>query len=344
MSNITYLQWLSNSTSTTWWNDSGIPAEIENALANGAVGVTTNPVLTARALAGKLEEWNDEISYILNNDDQSQKALQLTSIFVKSAAIQMMEIFKSSQGKDGYVCAQVDPASASDRAAMLSAAEFYNTIGENISVKLPATAAGLDVMETCVKKGIHVTMTVSFTVSQVLAIAERYEKAKKLAEEQNVTPGTCYAVVMIGRLDDYIRDIAHDSNADISESDIQSAGLAVVKKAYQIYQEKNYSAKLIIAAMRGVYHITELAGSDIVLSIHPAYQKILANNPPPTIEMIQNPVNKQTIERLLQIPEFSKAFEIGGLSEKEFISYGVEQRTLSQFSEIGWKKIVSFTH
>lgn len=45
-----YLQWLAHDTPTRWWHDSAIPAEIDAAIANGALGVTTNPVLTYRSL------------------------------------------------------------------------------------------------------------------------------------------------------------------------------------------------------------------------------------------------------------------------------------------------------
>ena len=50
MASENYFLWLTNETPTTWWHDSGDPAELRLGLANGATGVTTNPVLTYRAL------------------------------------------------------------------------------------------------------------------------------------------------------------------------------------------------------------------------------------------------------------------------------------------------------
>jgi transaldolase len=50
MSNDSYLRWLVSQTPTRWWHDSGDPQELERALAQGASGVTTNPVLTYQAL------------------------------------------------------------------------------------------------------------------------------------------------------------------------------------------------------------------------------------------------------------------------------------------------------
>ena len=37
------------------------------------------------------------------------------------------------------------------------------------------------------------------------------------------------------------------------------------------------------------------------------------------------------------MPEFVKAYEPDGMAPRDFISYGVTQRTLSQFIEAGWK-------
>ena len=197
-------------------------------------------------------------------------------------------------------------------------------------------------MEEVVCRGIHATMTVSFTLPQVLAIAERYRKARMKAEASSIRPGTCYAVVMIGRLDDYIRDIAIDMKADIDESDITRAGLAVVKRAYGIYKKEGYKTELIIAAMRGPYHTTELAGSGMVMSIHPKHQAPLMDPSLPREERIDKPVNPASIEKLLKIPGFVRAWEPDGMKPEEFLSFGAEQRTLTQFSEAGWKLLEGF--
>ena len=59
-------------------------------------------------------------------------------------------------------------------------------------------------------------------------------------------------------------------------------------------------------------------------------------------EHFDEQVSEETIARLSTIPEFVRAYEIGGLDESEFIRFGASQRTLSQFVEAGWGMIVSF--
>ena len=103
-------------------------------------------------------------------------------------------------------------------------------------------------LKICVAEGITITATVSFTVPQVIAIAEAYRKGLSAAKKTKTKPGKCFAVIMIGRIDDYLRDVAHDLQVDVSESDIRQAGIAISKRAYSIFKDRRYEATLIIAA------------------------------------------------------------------------------------------------
>lgn len=260
---------------------------------------------------------------------------------VTKAAAKLLPEFEASKGQSGFVCAQVNPLRAGDRECMYPMAKRFHAWAPNIAVKLPATAAGLDVLEDCVAEGITCTATVSFTVPQVVSIAERHRAGIQRAKENGVEPGKCFAVIMIGRLDDYLREVAHDNQAPVSESDIRQAGLAATKRAYQIYKERRYDAVLLVAALRGDYHLTELAGADLVMSIHPSWQGPFVSQDFPREERIEQPVPADVIERLQQMPEFVRAYEPDGMTPREFIGYGATQRTLCQFSDVGWKLIES---
>jgi transaldolase len=250
--------------------------------------------------------------------------------------------FEKSKGERGYVCAQVNPVHQGDRDVMLPMARRLHQWAPNIAVKLPATAAGLDVLEDCAAEGITTALTVSFTVPQTVAIGERHQAGIKRAKAKGIKPGRCYAVIMIGRLDDYLRDVVHDNNAGIAEADIQMAGVAVTKRSYSIYKERGYTAELLVAALRGDHHMTELAGADLIMSIHPKSQGSLVAKGLPEEERIDVPVPAGVIDRLNKLPEFVRAFEPDGMKPEEFIGYGATQRTLTQFVEIGWKLIEGF--
>ena len=339
----TYLQWVIENTATKWWHDSAEAAELDLGLARGAVGVTTNPFLANLALARDRQLWAPAIGDVLGRKlTGEEKAEALMHIAVTRTAEKLAPQYDASRGRAGLVCAQVNPLRAGDRECMRAMANRFHGWAPNISVKLPATSAGLDVLEDCVAAGIAVTATVSFTVPQVVAIAERHRQGMMRARANGIEPGKCFAVIMIGRLDDYLREVAQDNRAPVSESDIRQAGLAVTKRAYAIYQERGYEAILLVAALRGEYHLTELAGADLVMSIAPAYQELFVSRDLPREKRIDAPVPPDVIERLSEMPDFRRAYEPDGMSPDEFVGFGATQRTLCQFCDVGWKLMESY--
>ena len=331
-----YLQWLIQETPTTWWHDSADPDELRRGVEHAATGVTTNPLLAARTLRGRPEFWAEALRTVPKDLSDERRAEELMSHVVRYAAKQLLPTYEKTQGLWGYVCGQVNPARAGDREAMAAMARRYYAWAPNIAVKLPVTTASLDVLEDCIAEGITVTATVSFTVPQVLAVAERHRKGSSRARAAGRTPGRCFPVLMIGRLDDYLREVAHDRKAEVTEADIRLAGLAVAKRAHAIFQERGYEAVLLPAALRGIYHMTELAGATMVMSIAPNVQAQLLEPGVPRECRIGNPVSADAIQRLRTIPDFVKAYEPEGMAPEEFLTYGLTQRTLTQFSEAGW--------
>ena len=339
-----YLQWAVEETQTVWWHDSAEPGELERGIQRGAVGATTNPFLAQLALFQNKETWAQEIESVLLKDlEPERKAERLMGIAVTSATKQLLPEYDRSERQMGYVCAQVNPIRASDRDSMFAMARRFSRWTPNIAVKLPATAAGLDVLEDCTAEGITCTLTISYTVSQVIAIAERHRQGIQRAQRNGIEPGKCFAVIMIGRLDDYLRNVAHDSKADVKESDIRQAGLAVSKRAYSIYKQRDYEAMLIVAALRETYHMTELAGAEIIMSIGPSYQELLLSDEFPHEERIEVEIASDVIERLARLPEFVRAYEPDRMRSEDFIAYGATQRTLTQFYESGWKLLENFS-
>jgi transaldolase len=342
MTQTSYLQWLSQETPTAWWHDSADPDELAFGLAHGAVGVTTNPFLSNVALRSRPAYWAAKLGPLPAGLTVEARAELWMQAVVKHAAGELMPTYERTAGQQGYVCAQVNPVQAGNREAMLAMARRLAAWSPNIAVKLPGTAAGLDVVEECAAEGITITLTVSFTVPQVVATAERYRRGLARARAAGVKPGRCFSVMMIGRLDDYLREIALDARAGVSEADIRQAGLATVKRAYSIYQAQGYEATLLIAALRGVHHMTGLAGADLIMSIHPSVQAPLLQADVARTFGIDEPVGADVITRLRAMPEFVRSYEPDGMQPSDFMAFGLCQRTLTQFVESGWKLLETF--
>lgn len=343
MSENKYLQWLSGSTRSIYWHDSAVRSEQEVAFQNGAVGMTTNPFLINSTLQNDKEFWQDALMKLprgLRGDEKVEALVRCVTGFYAEQAKPSRDLGVTGKG---YVCAQTNPNKTGDAGYMVEQAKRLASWADNIVVKLPATAAGIEAYEECVALGFNVAATVSFTVPQVLAVGEARERGKKRAAQNGVTPGLGIAVLMVGRLDDYLRDVAQDSRSSAKETDIVQAGTACIKRAYRIFKERGYDTFLMPAGCRGGSHITDLAGADMIMSIAPKIAAMLANVDV-LEERIDIPVAKDTIDRLMTMAEFRKAYEPDGMKNEEFITFGSSNRTTAQFIECGWNSILSFAY
>lgn len=191
-------------------------------------------------------------------------------------------------------------------------------------------------IEELAASGIAICATINFSVSQAIAVSESYRKGIRRAKKNNVPVKPCFAVQQIGRVDDYIRDIVKEMNLDISENEITQAGLTIAKRSYEIALQEGYEAIIMPAGLRGVYHVTELAGANMVFSLHPRMQKMVLDYDPEREIRINIPIDKKVIDKLMKIPEFVRAYEPDGLKRNEYFTFGVVQKTLSQFVQTGW--------
>lgn len=339
MHNENYFAWLLENTETSWWHDSAEPSELDYGLRIGATGVTTNPVLVNKTIHSGIQYWLPKIHTASNGLNPQLRAETSMRVVLSEAAEKLKPIYEKTNAQQGYVCAQVNPALSGNRESMLEMARRFSAWAPNIAVKLPVTSAGLDVLEDCIAEGITVTATVSFIVPQVIAVAEKCRKGIRRAIHNDEIPGKCFAVIMIGRIDDYLRDLAMDNSIDLSESEITQAGLAIAKRAYSIYKKSRYEAVLLVAALRGGYHMTELAGAKMIMSIAPKYQHLLQSLKPPFTKNINVEVDLNVIEKLSKLRDFVRSYEPDGMPVEDFIKFGCTQRTLSQFTAAGWSML-----
>lgn len=303
--------------------------------------MTTNPFLIQSTLNGDRAFWAERLAAIPQDLKGDEKVYALMQCVTGYYAEQTRPIFEKGVPGEGYVCAQTNPNKTGDAEYMIEQAKILASWAPNIVVKMPATNAGIKAYEECAALGLNVAATVSFTVPQVLAVGEAAARGKERAKQNGIKPGLTIAVLMCGRRDDYLRDVAHDSGAAVSESDITQAGIACLKKAYRIFNERGYDAVIMPAGLRGAYHLTEMAGGKLLYTINTRVQDMILAADPPQEERISNPVPQDILDQLRKIPEFVRVYEPDGMKPSEFITYGVTQKLLSQFNETGWAPLES---
>jgi transaldolase len=161
-------------TGTKVWLDGVEPAEIEQNLAWGITGATSNPAIVSKIIAGG--NFDGEIRELIQQgltDDQI--AWTLDDALVSSAQRAFMPEWERTQGNDGYVSFELDPL-IEDEAAGLATSERvkrYLELGlkwsaghKNRMIKVPASTAGLDVLEELAVAGVTINVTLMFTERQ----------------------------------------------------------------------------------------------------------------------------------------------------------------------------------
>jgi transaldolase len=110
------------------------------------------------------------------------------------------------------------------------------------------------------------------------------------------------------------------------------AGVAVMKKAYSLYQERGYKTRLLAAAYRHHLHWSEFIGGDMSMTIPSDWQKRFNASDVVVKERIHTPVDQTIIDDLYaHIPDFRRAYDVDGLTVEEFDGYGATVRTLRGF-------------
>jgi transaldolase len=334
-----YLDWLSRATPGRWWVDTGVVEEIDAALADGAVGVTMNPLLLARGLVDAQRGTAQIVAAgSALPDPGDARVIEITRRVSIDVAKRLGSIFDSTSGDEGYVCAQVNPSIAEDADAMIVQARELDSFAPNVIVKLPVTKAGLAALEACVAAGISIVATVSFSLPQALAIGEAHRRGSEVAREAGRGPGRCYAVIMLGRLDDHLKRVA----GDVPDEVIDHAAIAVTKRARALFAERGYEAIILPSGMRHAGHVTDLAGGDFVFSISPAMAAELAASDAPRESRVDTSVDEAIVEKLRSIPDFVRAWEPQGMNEAEFAGFGAAESTLSQFAAEGWEVVARY--
>jgi transaldolase len=328
---------MTQTTPTCLWNDSASIQELTYSIEHGAVGATCNPVIVLGVLKKEMSLWKDRIRSLIDERStatEDQISWQLVrEISVKAASL-LRPVFEAHRGKNGRLSIQTDPRLFRDSKAIVEQAEEFNRLAPNMIVKIPVTRAGIPAIEEATYRGISINATVSFTLPQCIAVAEAVERGLKRREQEgkDITAMGPVCTIMVGRLDDWLKVVVEKENIAIDPGHLEWAGVAVFKKAYQIFRERGYRVRLLSAAFRNHMHWSELIGGVIVISPPYSWQVRFNASDIEVSPRIDNPVDQRIVEELSKkFTDFRRAYNEKGLSVEEFDAFGPSRRTLRQF-------------
>jgi transaldolase len=324
-------------TKTDVWNDSCSVEELTYAIEHGAVGATSNPTIVLNVLKQEMPTWKPRILEIIKENPTWSEVEITWKIFeeigLKGAEI-LMPVFEKTNGKKGRLSIQTNPANYRNPEALTKQAVHFAGLAPNIQVKLPVTKAGVEAIEEATYHGVNINATVCFTVPQALAVAEAVERGmdRRVADGKPVEDMSPVCTIMVGRTDDWIKVVAKKEGITVTPGDLDWAGVACMKKAYDIYNAKGYRTRLLAAAYRHHMHWSEFIGGDLILTIPYDWQLLFNKSDIEVKERIDNPVDQKIIQNLYShFKDFRKAYDEDGMSVEEFDAYGATVRTLRGF-------------
>ena len=320
-----------------WWNDSGVPAELAEAVALGAVGGTSNPVIVYQTVKSNPELCLPLLDSLIGQDPRGTEddlAWKLIAALGRESARRLLPVFEATRGAKGYLSMQVNPKYYPNPDLMVAHAHELAALAPNIAVKIPATEAGIAAIEEATARGIRCNATVSFSVSQALAVAGALERGLERAAGAGLNAGSIrpYITLMIGRVDDQLRRVAEAEKIPDPHKAIDWAGIAVFKHAHRIFKERGLAGTLLAAAYRHEGHWSQIIGPEVLQTVpYSWWTKFNVSETVPALTLEQ-PVDGAILAELRsKFPDFVRAHDEDGIKPPDFVRYGATVHTLHQF-------------
>ena len=181
------------------WITSG---ELENWVARGVRGLTSNPSIFQKAIQGSVE-YDDEFSSAIDGGlDVEASYWQLVTSDIRAALDVLRPVHDESDGLDGYVSVEIDPGLARDGAGTEAAARALHQqlAAPNLYVKIPGTAEGLAPIEQMIAEGRSTNVTLTFSLGRYAEVMEAYLCGLERAEG-DLSGVSSVASFFISRLD-----------------------------------------------------------------------------------------------------------------------------------------------
>ena len=320
-----------------WWNDSGVPDELGEAVALGAVGGTSNPVIVSQAVKSQPSLCHPVIDRLIAEnptDTEDDIAWKLIHALAIEAAARLKPVYERTHGAKGFLSVQVNPKYYPNKDLMVAQATQLAALAPNIAIKAPAIETGIAAIEEMTARGIRINATVSFSVTQAIAVAHALERGLKRArgagrDADAIRP---YITLMIGRVDDHLKRVAERENITITAGAVEWGGIAVFKNAHRIFKQRGYPGTLLAAAYRHEGHWSEIIGPEVLQTIpYTWWTQFNASETAPSLTL-ERPVDEDILSELrTTFPDFVRAHDENGMAPAEFATYGATVHTLNQF-------------
>ncbi len=274
-----------------------LSGELQTLIDEGLRGVTSNPSIFEKAIAGSAD-YDDDLKQLVETGKSVEEIYEtLVLEDIGLAADLLRPVYDSTDGADGYVSLEVSPTLAHDTEGTVSEAKrLFEVLGRpNVMIKVPATPAGIPAITELIGSGVNVNATLIFGIKHYCAVAEAYlmglerlaTGGPSVAGGHTVDKVASVASLFVSRVDTAIDSALEELDHKALRGKI---AIANAKVAYAKFQEifsgprwesfaaKGASVQRLLWASTGTknplypdtFYVDELIGPDTVNTVPPA--------------------------------------------------------------------------
>lgn len=212
--------------------------ELQNLIDKGLRGVTSNPSIFEKAIAGS-SDYDEDIRILISENLSTEEIYEKLAIKdIQLAADLLLPVYEKTNKIDGYISIEVSPKLAHNTEGTIrEAKKLYAEIGKpNVMIKVPATQEGIPAITELISSGISVNVTLIFSIDNYKQVAEAYLAGlEKLSEKGgDLNSVASVASFFISRI-----DVAIDKELEaINEKELKGKiAIANAKKAFQLFTD-----------------------------------------------------------------------------------------------------------
>ena len=150
--------------------------QLSDLIKKGVSGLTSNPTIFDKAVS-ETDLYDNQIKQLHLEGKNSAEIFEAIAIRdVQSAADLMINVYKKTQHKDGYISIEVSPKLANNSELTIEEGiRLWNSIDRpNIMIKVPGTESGSVAIRKLISLGINVNVTLLFSVESYIRSARAY--------------------------------------------------------------------------------------------------------------------------------------------------------------------------
>ena len=213
--------------------------ELVRLIYKGVTGVTSNPTIFEKAISGSTDYDEDLAALAKQNSDTVAVYESLTLADIRTAADLLRPVYSKTQGCDGFVSLEVNPALAHNTEGTIEEAKRLSAELDrpNVMIKVPGTEEGMPAIQHLISQGINVNVTLIFSLDAYAKVREAYIAGLEERSQAGypIDRVASVASFFVSRVDTAVDALVEQSNGP--KDLFGSTAVANAKLAYDAFQQ-----------------------------------------------------------------------------------------------------------